>query len=94
MVQNQASMRFDDPPGETAADQPWPYGPCLYLGPRGQRCDRPAGPDGFCTRHSPEHAGDRRRIAKQVVAFLLLTLGLLWPLLHDFLRQISGWIKK
>jgi Family of unknown function (DUF5763) len=87
-------MRFDHRPEETPAGQAWPYGPCLYLGPQGQRCDRPAGEDGFCTRHSPEHAVDRRRIAKQVVAFLLLALGLLWPLLHDFLRQISGWIKK
>src|SRR6202008_830858 len=29
-------------------------GPCLYFGPPGQRCDRRASKDGFCSRH---HAG-------------------------------------
>ena len=28
-------------------------GPCLYFGPQGQRCDRPAIADGFCARHLP-----------------------------------------
>jgi hypothetical protein len=29
-------------------------GPCLYFGPQGQRCDRPAIANGFCARHLPE----------------------------------------
>jgi len=28
-------------------------GPCLYFGPQGQRCDRPAIANGFCPRHLP-----------------------------------------
>jgi hypothetical protein len=28
-------------------------GPCLYFGPQGQRCDRPAIANGFCRRHLP-----------------------------------------
>jgi hypothetical protein len=28
-------------------------GPCLYFGPQGQRCDRPAIANGFCARHLP-----------------------------------------
>jgi hypothetical protein len=32
------------------------YGPCLYFGPRGQRCDRRATATGFCARHSAAQA--------------------------------------
>ena len=28
-------------------------GPCLYFGPQGQRCSRPAIANGFCARHMP-----------------------------------------
>src|ERR1700734_2250543 len=28
-------------------------GPCLYLGPQGQRCDRAATEGGFCAKHQP-----------------------------------------
>src|ERR1700722_19271843 len=33
---------------------PADLGPCLYLGPAGQRCDRRAARDGFCSRHQPD----------------------------------------
>src|ERR1700678_3615662 len=36
-------------PSLPVADQ----GPCLYLGPNGQRCDRGAVEDGFCAIHRP-----------------------------------------
>jgi len=86
-------MQFDDQPRETV-NRAWQYGPCLYLGPQGQRCNRPAREDGFCARHSPEQAGAPRRFAKQAVAAILLLLGLLWPILHDFIRTLAGWFKK
>ena len=35
-----------------AADQ----GPCLYFGPAGERCSRPAIDGGFCARHQPLRA--------------------------------------
>ncbi len=79
---------------EASAQKQWPYGPCLYLGPQGQRCERPALEDGFCERHSPEYAGTRSRFKKQIVAVILLLAGLLWPLLHELLRTLSRWIKK
>jgi Family of unknown function (DUF5763) len=92
--QNQTNMPSDHELGEPPASEAWRFGPCRYLGPEGQRCDRPAGEDGFCTRHSPEQAGARRRKATQIAAAILLALGLLWPLFHDFLRELSGWIKR
>jgi hypothetical protein len=32
-------------------------GPCLYFGPQGQRCGRPAIANGFCARHMPAQLG-------------------------------------
>jgi hypothetical protein len=32
-------------------------GPCLYFGPQGQRCSRPAIGNGFCARHTPAQLG-------------------------------------
>jgi hypothetical protein len=32
-------------------------GPCLYFGPQGQRCSRPAIANGFCARHMPAQLG-------------------------------------
>lgn len=36
-------------------------GPCLYFGPQGQRCDRPAIANGFCARHLPEQLNQSAR---------------------------------
>jgi hypothetical protein len=36
-------------------------GPCLYFGPQGQRCDRPAIADGFCARHLPAQLNQSAR---------------------------------
>jgi hypothetical protein len=36
-------------------------GPCLYFGPQGQRCDRPAIAYGFCARHLPAHVNQSAR---------------------------------
>jgi hypothetical protein len=32
-------------------------GPCLYFGPQGQRCNRPALANGFCANHTPAQLG-------------------------------------
>lgn len=39
--------------GQKRSDQ----GPCLYFGPQGQRCSRPAIANGFCARHTPAQLG-------------------------------------
>jgi hypothetical protein len=36
-------------------------GPCLYFGPQGQRCDRPAIANGFCRRHLPAQLSQSAR---------------------------------
>jgi hypothetical protein len=38
-------------------------GPCLYFGPQGQRCDRPAIANGFCARHLPAQLNQSARFA-------------------------------
>jgi hypothetical protein len=38
-------------------------GPCLYFGPQGQRCDRPAIANNFCARHLPAHLNQSARFA-------------------------------
>ncbi len=69
----------------TEADQ----GPCLYLGPAGQRCDRRALEGGFCAKHQPGTARNlpspqvpRRAIAAAGV------LAVLWPVLADLIREL------
>ena len=37
-------------------------GPCLYFGPQGQRCSRPAIANGFCARHSPAQLGQSAKL--------------------------------
>jgi hypothetical protein len=37
-------------------------GPCLYFGPQGQRCSRPAIGNGFCARHIPSQLGQPAKL--------------------------------
>jgi Family of unknown function (DUF5763) len=68
-------------------------GPCLYLGPGGQRCDRRATRDGFCSKHLPGAIGEKIATpSKKVIAALLAISGLLWPLLADIVRELLRWI--
>lgn len=69
------------------------YGPCLYLGPTGQRCDRPAREDGFCNRHAPEGASAAWSNPFRIAAALALLLATIWPLLAHFLRELSSWLR-
>ncbi len=75
--------------GSKSADQ----GPCLYLGPRGQRCDRRATAAGFCAFHQPGGAaGGTSRPSKKFVASLLAIVAVAWPYLADIVREIIRWI--
>jgi hypothetical protein len=64
-------------------------GPCLYLGPAGQRCYRPALKGGFCAAHQPG-ATARAKIGKKskVVAAIAGIGGALWPYIYDFVREL------
>ncbi|MGA9936792.1 MAG: hypothetical protein WA369_18100 [Candidatus Acidiferrales bacterium] len=65
------------------------YGPCLYLGPSGQRCSRRALQSGFCALHQP---GAKRPASKtshtKRVAAAIGALGALVPWLIDLLREL------
>lgn len=69
------------------------HGPCLYLGQSGQRCNRLAVEGGFCELHQPG-ATVRRLVTKpsRVLAAILGILGVLWPIVADFVHEISRWI--
>jgi hypothetical protein len=64
-------------------------GPCLYLGPAGQRCYRRAVTDSFCAQHQPG-ATAIKRVAKPAkwVAAIAGMLGVLWPYIYDFLHEL------
>ena len=76
----------------TAAASGENQGPCLYLGPRGERCDRPALTGGFCARHQPGGVLQAAKPRARLVAAVLGILGLLWPLLGDIVREVIRWI--
>jgi len=83
-----------------------PYGTCLYFGPRGERCDRPALEGGFCRRHlrragqasEPEEmdrGSDEQAsviTARRVLAFLA-ALAASWPVVADFVRALLRHLK-
>jgi hypothetical protein len=64
-------------------------GPCLYLGPAGQRCYQRALKGGFCAEHQPG-ATARRGIGKRskIVAAIVGIAGALWPYIYDFVREL------
>ncbi|MGO9589871.1 MAG: hypothetical protein ACLP3K_07475 [Candidatus Acidiferrales bacterium] len=65
------------------------YGPCLSLGPAGQRCSRRALQGGFCALHQP---GARRPAASKPnakrVAAIIGALVALLPWLGDLIREL------
>lgn len=63
-------------------------GPCLYLGPGGERCSRPAVQDGFCVRHHPQTGQQMTQEWLRRVAAFLLLLAVLGPLLVDIAREV------
>jgi hypothetical protein len=70
-------------------------GPCLYLGPRGQRCGNPAISGGFCARHRPEELGGPKAAGKGVSRVVAAGIGILaamWPVIADVLREVLRWI--
>ncbi|MFZ3215416.1 MAG: hypothetical protein WA192_05080 [Candidatus Acidiferrales bacterium] len=84
-----------------APSRPGDQGPCLYLGPQGQRCGRRAVANGFCSRHMPAQpsrsgqpgvASRSSRSLPRIVAAGLAILAAIWPVVADLLREIIRWI--
>lgn len=65
--------------------------PCLYIGPAGQRCDRPARADGFCSKHQ-QNASDSNEVPSSTIAKRALAvigvIAALWPLIVDLVREL------
>jgi Family of unknown function (DUF5763) len=80
-------------PNPSADPNPAVQTPCLYIGPCGQRCNRPARPDGFCAKHKlnpglsqSEEVSDSALI-KRAVAVIGVLIAL-WPLIAELVREI------
>lgn len=67
-------------------------GPCLYLGPAGQRCDRPALEDGFCSVHQPGGPAGKIGPSNRTLAAIAAIAGILWPYIADVVRLIVRWL--
>ncbi|HEV2387408.1 MAG TPA: hypothetical protein VGS20_09155 [Candidatus Acidoferrales bacterium] len=96
-----------EPPGEPASETTdpafeaksvevdrelaWEYGPCLHLAANGRRCERPALEGGFCAGHSLEGAESGPWTWFKRLAALALAAAILWPILEDFLTELSHW---
>lgn len=80
-----------------AVDKGPDQGPCLYFGPRGQRCTRRATNAGFCAAHQRDGtpaavAAETSKPSKKFVASLLAIAAVLWPYLVDIVREVIRWI--
>ncbi|HXA76287.1 MAG TPA: hypothetical protein VNV41_04070 [Candidatus Acidoferrales bacterium] len=68
-------------------------GPCLFLGPRGQRCDRRALAGGYCAIHRPGAISlPKVALSKKSLAAIAAIAGVLWPIIADLVREILRWI--
>jgi hypothetical protein len=70
-----------------------PQGPCLYLGPGGERCARPAIEGGYCQKHHADSSfrDSARPYARVLVASVALVI-LVWPYISDLVRDLIRWL--
>lgn len=65
---------------------------CLYLGPAGERCYRPALDNGFCPSHQPNASPgalrDASRSRKKKAAATVGIIAAFWPLIEELIRQL------
>lgn len=78
------------------------FGPCLYLGPAGQRCGGRAAANGFCRRHQPDSRFLKESggigpatplLSPRRVGVIFTILALLWPLLADIIRELIRFLR-
>jgi hypothetical protein len=80
---------FEAKAARTGASQ----GPCLYLGPGGQRCARPAVEGGHCRKHhvDPSLRESARSYARVIAATVALVI-IVWPYISELLRDLIRWL--
>jgi hypothetical protein len=73
--------------------QPPAHGPCLYFGPQGERCSRPALAGGYCARHhsDPTFRSPGRNYTRVLAATIALVL-IVWPYVSDLVRELVRWL--
>jgi hypothetical protein len=81
-----------EPSFDTVAASSENFGPCLYLGPQGQRCSERALRNGFCGKHQPGVVKAARRTSPRVVGAGIGIIAAMWPVVADVLREIIRWI--
>jgi hypothetical protein len=80
-------------PPEPAADVS--HGPCLYLGPSGERCSKPALAGDYCTRHHPDP--EKRwpsRSYKRVLLASIALVAILWPYFQDAVQLLARVVRE
>ena len=84
----------EDEAGYGGSDAPTgSYGPCLHLGPQGQRCSRQALTGGYCARHhgDPELRLPGRNYTRVIVATVALIV-IVWPYLAEAVHDLVRWL--
>jgi hypothetical protein len=86
---DERSSQEESPSGLVAPAGGADNGPCLYLGPSGQRCSRRALEGGFCALHQPgaKSPASKTSHTKRVAA-AIGALGALVPWLIDLIREL------
>ena len=68
-------------------------GPCLYLGPNGQRCDRRALAGGYCASHRTGGISlPKIALTKRTLAAIAAASWFLWPYVGEVVREIIRWM--
>jgi hypothetical protein len=68
-------------------------GPCLYFGPKGERCSRPALEGGYCAVHQANGAASlSARSYSRVLAASLALILIVWPYISDLVRDLLHWL--
>ena len=75
----------------TGSSTPPALGPCLYLGPSGERCGAAAVEDCYCARHVPGAKLLPVNATKALVAGAAV-VAILWPIFADLYREILRFI--
>jgi hypothetical protein len=87
--ETRARLRLSLPSGPNVAD----HGPCLYLGPSGQRCQRRAVEGGYCASHRPGAIGvPKVEFSKKMLAAIIGVAAIVWPYIADIVREIVRWM--
>jgi hypothetical protein len=81
---------------DETADEPLragSHGPCLYLGPKGQRCSRRASEGGYCTTHQAGGAsGIAERSYGRVLTATIAVMLIVWPYISGLVHELIRWL--